>query len=524
MPPDTAAPARAEAGRLATFWAGFTPEWRAALVPLAAAWLAQIVLFGSDWLAMADQWWNSSTYNHVLLIPAILGWLVWQRAPELAWIVPRTWWPALILAVGAAFVWVLGAFAGLNLARQLGAVGLLIAATVTLLGPRASAGLAFPLAYLLLLVPFGDELVPLLQMITADITVALVHLSGVPAVIDGVFISTPAGLFEVAEACSGVKFLIAMIAFGLLVANVGYLGWRRRALFMLACLVVPILANGVRAWGTIFAAQHFGIEAAAGFDHIVYGWVFFAIVIALILALAWRTFDRPADGAPIDPEAINASLLLGRLETMTIGLAAALAALALIPLAAKAWATAADRLEAPLPARIDLPPVPGWTRVDYIPQVWWQPRASGAAHRLLGRYRDAQGSEVDVFVALYAGQGEGREAGGFGQGALMPQSAWNWQSPGPDLLGGKSDRLLADGRVHRLAVTWYRTGQLVTGSNTQLKLAAMADRLLLRERPTTMLILSAEDRPGHSAERSIRAFAHSTGALDAWMDRAGGIR
>ena len=519
MPPDTIAPASdAPAGRPAWLDA-IAPQWRRPLVHLGLAWAALIALFASDWAAMVDQWWNSSTYNHVMLVPAILAWLVWHRAAQLALLVPRGWWPGLIVATCAALVWALGAFAGLNLARQAGAVGLLIAATLTLLGPRVCAGLAFPLAYMAMLVPFGDELVPTLQMLTAAITIALVHLSGVEAVIDGVFIATPAGLFEVAEACSGVKFLIAMIAFGLLVANVCYVSWRRRALFMAACVVVPILANGVRAWGTIYAAQFFGIEAAAGFDHIVYGWVFFAVVIALILALSWRTFDRPADAAPIDADRIAALRWPARLEGMTVAPLVALAALAAIPLAAQGWARAADALEAPLPPRIDLPQVAGWTRVDYTPRVDWNPAATGASHRLLGRYRDGGGNEVDVFVALYGGQGEGREAGGFGQGALTPDTAWNWQSPGPEVLGGKSERLLADGAVHRFAVTWYRTGDVMTGSNARLRLAAMRDRMLLREAPTVMLILTAEERATHPAERSIRAFARSAGPLDAWVDR-----
>ena len=57
-----------------------------------------------------------------------------------------------------------------------------------------------------------------------------------------------------------------------------------------------ILANGVRAWGTIFVAQYVGAERAGGFDHIVYGWVFFAVVIAAVLGVAWRYFERePAE-------------------------------------------------------------------------------------------------------------------------------------------------------------------------------------------------------------------------------------
>lgn len=520
MPPSIAALSSEWSARLTAL----SPEWRRALIRLVLAWAGLFALFASDWAAMAGQWWNSSTYNHVLLVPVILVWLVNQRAAQLVRIRPAAWWPGLLLAAGAGLLWVLGAFAGVETARQLGVVALHGAAILALLGPRVAAGLVFPLGYTLLLVPFGDELVPALQMITAEITIALVHLSGIEAVIDGVFIDTPAGLFEVAEACSGVKFLVAMVAFGVLVANVCFISWRRRAVFLLACVVVPVLANGVRAWGTIFAAQFVGVEAAAGFDHIVYGWVFFAVVFALVLAGGWRFFDRPVDDPMIDADAINASPLLGRLEALRLGGWPTLALLAGIVLLDQAWVRKADALAADLPAQVFLPDVAGWQRTDYAPGVWWEPRASGAEHRLLGRYADGAGHEVDVFVAVYASQGEGREASGFGEGALPQNSAWAWLAPGPADGGAKSDRLLAEGRVQRLALTWYRTGALTTGSDVGLRLATMQDRVLLRARPTTVLILSAEERKEHPAHDAIAAFRHAAGPLDQWMDRMAGVR
>ena len=112
-----------------------------------------------------------------------------------------------------------------------------------------------------------------------------------------ILIDTPAGLFIVAEECSGVKFLIAMLALGLLVAHTCFASWNRRAWFLIACVVVPIIANGIRAWATIFLAQYVGAEAAGGFDHIVYGWFFFALVLALVLGVAWRWFEREPEEA-----------------------------------------------------------------------------------------------------------------------------------------------------------------------------------------------------------------------------------
>lgn len=499
-------------------------HWRAALKWLAFGWTGAILLFAADWAAMLDQWWNSSTYNHILLIPLILGWLVWLRWPELQKLVPQAWWPGLVLIGGALLVWVAGAFAGFNLLRQAGAVGLLPALALLMLGPRVGAGLAFPLGYSLFLVPFGDELVPPLQMITAEITIALVQLSGIPARIEGVFIDTPVGLFIVAEACSGVKFLIAMIALGVLVGNVCFRSWKRRAGFMALCIAAPILANGVRAWGTIYAAQYVGVEKAAGIDHIIYGWVFFAVVIAAVLGLSWKYFDRAIDDPMIDAAALSAHPLLNRLAARPAAPRLALGAALVLVLAGQGWARAADALAAPLPARIELPMVPGWTRVDYAPRVWWEPRAAGADHRLLGRYRDGRGRTVDVFYALYANQTDGKEAGAFGEGALRPDSGWVWHSGGPHITAAKTDWLRAGTDINRLASTYYRTGDLLAGSNARLKLANIADRLLLRARPTMLLIVSAEQTPDQDAAAALAAFRQSTGDPGEWMDRIAQLR
>ena len=149
------------------------PHWRRPLRHMLVVFAALIVLFVRDWAAMADQWWNSSTYNHVLFVPAIVVWLVVMRAPQLAAMRPTAWWPGLILLAGAAVIWLLGAVSGLNLARHLGAVLVLEAAVITLMGSRVALALLFPLAYALFLVPFGDELVPPLQMLTAKITIAV---------------------------------------------------------------------------------------------------------------------------------------------------------------------------------------------------------------------------------------------------------------------------------------------------------------------------------------------------------------
>ncbi|WP_235901064.1 exosortase A [Pontixanthobacter aquaemixtae] len=510
--------------RVGGILSGIPDQWRVPLVRLALAWTAIFALTYRDWLAMFDQWWNISTYNHILLVPFIIGWLVYDRRAHLRDMTPEAWWPGFVALGSALFLWLLGSLAGVNTASQLGVVVALQASILTLLGPRVAAANLFPLLYMLFLVPFGDELVPTLQMITADLVIAFTHWSGIPAVIDGVFIDTPAGLFEVAEACSGVKFLIAMLALGTLVAYCCFKSWKRRVLFMAVAIALPIFANGVRAWGTIYIAQSQGIEFAEGFDHIFYGWVFFALVVAGLLAASWRFFDRDPEDMGVDLPNVGKQQWFAHIAALQIGVNKAFAAIAGMLILFAGWHAMASRIEADLPQSIALPQVNGWEQIEYAPTVEWSPKATGADHRLLGRYRNGDGNEVDVFIALYSAQEEGREASAYGEGALTMDTPWRWLAPGDAMENASSEYLLAYGHLKRLAQTSFHTADVTTGSATKLKLANMRDRLLLQARPTMMLILSAEESDTQNPVQSIATFRQSIGDEGEWMDRIAALR
>jgi exosortase A len=333
MPPEPAAltaPDLAPAARMPA-------AWRSALTALGVAALVLVAVAAQSWGEILHQWWNIDTYNHLLLVPGIIGWLVMLKTGELAQVTPRPFAPGLVLVAAALCLWWAGQASGINLLAHAGAVGALQAAVVSVLGLRASLLLALPIAFATFLVPFGDEIIPPLQAVTADIAIALTHASGVEATIAGIHIHTPAGLFIVAEACSGVKFLIAMVTLGVLVCFTRFTRWSRRLAFIAACVIVPILANGARAWATIYVAQFIGAERATGFDHIVYGWIFFAIVVAALLGGAWRFFEREPEDYGWRADDLARVRWLARAEAGRIAPAgAAFAVIALAAIAALA--------------------------------------------------------------------------------------------------------------------------------------------------------------------------------------------
>ncbi|MDE0963724.1 MAG: EpsI family protein [Candidatus Latescibacteria bacterium] len=463
--------------------------------------------------------WNSSTFGQCLFIPPLIAWLVQQRLPGLRQLEPVAWAPGLIWLGLGALAWLLGAAAGVAMVRHGAIVILLQGATIALLGPAVTRALIFPLFYAFFMVPFGEELVPPLQLLTAQLTMMFLDLSGVPAHMEGIFITTPTGYFEVAEACSGAKFLIAMTAYGVLVCNVCFRSWPRRIIFMVGALSLSILANGVRAFATILVAHITTIDAAVGFDHVVYGWVFFAIIMVVVMATAWPFFDRKPGDPWFDPRRLQGAVANHGSAGRVAGFA-----LALI-VAAPLWLATTAANADPLPARIDLPVIQGWTRSDTPMAFPWKPRFDGADHATLGRYRNANGQIVDLAIIAYERQDEGRELVGFGQGAADPDSEWVWSSPAPAPPGGRGEQITAPGPVVRHVVSYYVVGDNApTGSRPGVKIATMKARLLGQDQRAVAILISAEEGQGRPADAAIRAFLTNIGDIQLLADRSAGIR
>ena len=505
------------AGALSTRWNVVIRQgWPRQLVLLGVVWLACLWVYRDDVRAMVAIWWNSSSYGHCLLIPLIIAWLVQQRTAELKLLTPMPWWPGLLWAAAGGLAWLLGDAANLALARHLGLVLMLQGTVLTALGSGVSRGLIFPLAYAFFLVPFGEEFVPILQTVTAHISLFFLGLSGVPAHLSGVFISTPNGYFEVAEACSGAKFLIAMAAYAALVCNLCFKSWPRRLIFLLMSLAIAVLANGIRAFGTIYVAYLTSSDFAVGFDHVVYGWVFFAVVLALVMAAGWPLFDRRADEPFFDPDKLNTGP--GEPSRPVVAISLLLALLAVPSL----WSVTTAAASEPVPDRITLPDIPGWTRVEYRPAYPWKPRFAGADHQLLGRYRNARGWEADLAIALFARQEDGRELVGFGQGAVDPESKWAWSSSIQVPHGGHGEGIVAPGPVTRYVASYYSIGGMITGSSAEVKLQTLKARLLGRDQRAVAILISAEVRDGQPHSAAIQAFLHDLEPLRRLADQSTG--
>jgi exosortase A len=276
------------------------------LACLAAGLLLLCALFHQEIAAAILIWSTSTAYGHCWLVLPIVGWLLWERrAAAVAYPPQPIAWPVFAAPL-LAVAWLASDWLGIMEGRQLALLGFVELLLLAVLGTRLWWALSPALLYLVFLVPFGAFVTPALQNFTAGFVDRGLSVLGVPHMVDAFQIEIPEGRFYVAEACAGLRFLIASIAFGALYAVTMFTSGGRRVAFIAVSCVVPVIANGIRALGIVYAGHLIGSAQAAAADHIIYGWLFFSVVI-LVLAMAGLPFRQmPAPlpaGVGLIPEA-----------------------------------------------------------------------------------------------------------------------------------------------------------------------------------------------------------------------------
>jgi len=257
------------------------------------------IIFLSTTLAMMSVWENNETFTHGYLIFPISIWLIWQKRDIIKQINPLIELKVLILIIPILFLWYLSYIVDVQITQQFALI-LLIQTTIwLLLGRDVAKQILFPLAFLFFAIPFGQSFIPPLMELTANFTVYMVKLTGIPIYQDGLSFTLPSGDWSVVEECSGVRYLIASVVLGTLFAYTSYSSRKKILLFILVSILVPIIANSLRAFGIVMIGHFSGMTLATGFDHIIYGWVFFGIVIFLLFFIGsyWadplETFKKP---------------------------------------------------------------------------------------------------------------------------------------------------------------------------------------------------------------------------------------
>ena len=449
------------------------------------------LLFWPTSLSMITIWERSETFTHGFLIFPISTWLIWQRRDELALMMPQPNYRILPLLMGAGLGWFLAYSVDVQVVQQFALIAIIQLSIWILLGTAIIKAILFPLLYLYFAVPFGENLIPPLMEFTATFTVNMVELTGIPVYREGLFFTLPTGDWSVVQACSGIRYLIASFALGSLYAYLTYSSYRKRTLFIIASLIVPILANGMRAFLIVMMGHFSGMELAVGADHLLYGWFFFGIVIFILFWIGsfWRdplpelpkpetaTFSADATRSPL----LKPSLYLLGTLTFWIGLGYYLTA------------SPTDEFSSEQHQLIS-PEIDSWIKSNT--ESHWEPSVSGESTKLTQHYQQNQQQAI-LYIGYYAQQSQGREAAG-----SMNRMASLQPDPDSDMWRQLHNRMqshqqksyietrIKRGNQQLLVWHWYRIGDYRATNRYQAKLLEVANKLIYRRHDASIIAVA----------------------------------
>lgn len=484
--------------------------WRMPTLITCAAIVIALALYGATALSMVAIWQRSETYTHGFLIFPISLYMIWHHRESLIDLAPQPNYWLLPILLGLGFIWLLSDLADVLVAAQYALVAAIPVMVAVILGPRVVRRYAFAFAFMLFAVPFGEIFIPTLINFTADFTVLALKLTGIPVFREGNLFSIPSGNWSVVDACSGLRYLIASFTLGSLYAYLTYRSLRRKLLFVAASLIVPILANGMRAYMIVMIGHLSGMKYAVGVDHLIYGWVFFGLVMLLLFWLGsyWREDHLPAPPrVPATPSAAQ-----GGGATRGQILSAAIAAL----LAFGMWPVLAAYLDrAPhtsVAPQLNLPSdIAGWQASD-APLSTWTPSVFNAATRLTRTYQRGTQS-VQLSIYYYRAQTKGKQMVS-SQNVMANESDKDWTAIGESARHFSAPPLdvlqtrLHGPRRYLLTWHWYWLADRYLTNPYRAKMLQAREKLLGHGDDGAIIILAApyEDSPQRAGE-ALEAFA-----------------
>jgi exosortase A len=259
--------------------------WRTALPALGLVLAVVFLAYRETVAAMVSVWARSDTFAHGFLVLPIVFWMIWRKRHDLASLRPRPCSWMLVPMAAIASVWLLADLVEVNSVTELSMTALLVLAVPAVLGLEVARVILFPLAFTFFAVPIGEFMLPQLMSWTADFTVLALRATGVPVYREFNQIVIPTGRWAVVEACSGVRYLIASFMVGTLFGYLHYRSTQRRWIFAAVAVAVPIVANWVRAYLIVLLGHVSNNRIAVGVDHLIYGWLFFGVVMAFMYAV-----------------------------------------------------------------------------------------------------------------------------------------------------------------------------------------------------------------------------------------------
>jgi exosortase len=272
--------------------AGFDPAARRfAFGATALALAVAFGVFAPILYHLVLHWKIVPDYSHGFLVAPLAVYFAWERRGALARTSIEPSWIGLVPLLLGALALAIGRLGVELMAMRTGFVLTLHGLVLLLLGRRIYRVLVFPLMFLFLMIPLPQSLANTitfpLQLIATDLAMAPLYWLRIPALREGNIIHLADTQLLVAEACSGLRSVMALGTLGIVFAYFFRKNTVERAILVASTLPIAILVNAFRVALTWVLTHHFGEEAAEGVIHTTEGFFTFGLAFALLLVEAW---------------------------------------------------------------------------------------------------------------------------------------------------------------------------------------------------------------------------------------------
>src|SRR5258708_31464332 len=251
-------------------------------VPLGALYISVLT-------DLAGQWWHDPNYSHGFVVPLFCAWVMWKMKDRLGGLPSAPSWSGGLITLAGMGILALGVLGAENFLSRASLLIVLAGLVVQFRGWSFFRVLLFPWAVLFLMIPlpaiiFNEISLPL-QFMASRLGSSLLTLVGVPVVREGNVIQMSSLALDVAEACSGLRFLISLITIAVIYGYLKEPSFARRVWIVLAAIPVAIGANGLRIMGSGVIGEYWSPDKAEGFFHTFSGVVVFALSLLLLMLL-----------------------------------------------------------------------------------------------------------------------------------------------------------------------------------------------------------------------------------------------
>jgi EpsI family protein len=467
--------------------------------------------------------WQEDEYSHGFLILPISAYLVWIRRREIALIPrqPNSWAGGLLLLLAALFL-VVGRASAYSLLEGVSFLLVVPAAVLFLWGWGHLKALALPILYLQFMVPWYEVLLDRIrlpfQLASAAIGGALLRLLGYPVLREGLYLQLPKCALEVAPDCSGLSFLITVLALGFPLVYLTQRSWRKAIAVLAAGAVVMFLANGLRVALVGIMISTYGKEMSHGPYHVFQGMVVAWVGLLILFFINWMLCRGPAETGPRLYERAAPRRGEEGADALTRGGAGRRALLFGLCVALLGFYVQWFLMPQPVPAATALERVPlGVGQWQGTPSSWLAGERffPGVDDELLRAYTHRDAGRIFLYIGHFSRQTRGKTLVNHKDRALWGGasvvSTGLTTASGPERV--VLSRASLGGRDQVLGF-WYLFNSGGATSRLRAKLISAWDDIASRRNNGAVIVVAAppdEHQGAEGAERAVLAFVRELG-------------